>query len=634
MKKIMPILVVGILVLSGLGAVALSTERSETFETIEKTEMITFSEQPVLQVEDEYLRVRFEGANSWLMEPGKPELPIHIMTIEAPKDAKNIQVVCTPKEIYTMDISGKIIPAKTFYRSSYNVDTALEEDEAVYELAEMYPSSWYSSSVTVGSNGIEIVSKIKVICSVVRYSPAESRLEYVDGFDITVTYDDTGTTGIIADEYDLVVIGPQAFSSILQKLITHKNNHGVSTTFKSVEDILSDPDYDSGRDAPEKIKLFLKYALEEWGITHVLLAGGLNSYLDADDKDNISHGTTDWHVPVRYTRIKQGSEVGCISDLYYGDIYKQGGLFEDWDSSGDGIFAAWGTFGIPDDVLDLDPDIFVSRLPCRSKIELRMIVNRIINYEKTSPDAKPWFKKFVAIAGKTFDMYGGMPDGEYVCEQSIEYMGDLIDDVVRVYASNRNTSDPVPVPKDITREMRRGSGYVNFEGHGNPIAWNTHWETGTGWAGGVLLYDFWKLFNGRKRPIVVIGGCHNALFNVSLKKTMNKDLPQHWYWTYGQPAPVCFSWGLCMIPYGGAIASTGCTGYGMGYQGMPISLSAEMEVNFFYKIGQDGATTLAQAHSGAISKFIAENDIGAVEAHCITVFQLFGDPSLELGGYE
>jgi len=633
----MPILVVGILVLSGLGAVALSTERSKTFETIEITETITFSEQPVLQVEDEYLRVSFEGADSWLMEPIKPELPVYIMTIEAPKDAKNIKVVCTPKKIHTMDISGKIIPAKTFYRSSYNVDTALEEDEAVYKLAKMYPSSWYSSSVTVGSNGNDIVSKIKVICNVVRYSPAESKLKYVDGFDIKVTYDDTGTTDIIADEYDLVVIGPQAFSSILQKFITHKNNHGVSTIFKSVEDILSDPNYDSGRDAPEKIKLFLKYALEEWGITYVLLAGGLNSYLDADDKDGINHGTTDWHVPVRYTRIKQIAEVGCISDLYYGDIYKQGGVFEDWDSNGDGIFAAIGTFGIPDDVLDLDPDIFVSRLPCRSKIELRMIVNRIINYEKTSPDAKPWFKKFVAIAGKTFDFYGGMPDGEYVCERSIEYMGDLIDDVVRVYASNRNTSEPVPVPKDIIKEMRQGSGYVNFEGHGNPIAWNTHWETGTGpgsWTGGVLLYDFWKLFNGKKRPIVVIGGCHNALFNVSLKKTMDKDLPDSSYWTYGQPAPVCFSWGLCMIPYGGAIASTGCTGYGMGYQGQAISLSAEMETNFFYEIGQDGATTLAQAHSGAISKFIAENGIGDVEAHCITVFQLFGDPSLELGGYE
>jgi hypothetical protein len=88
------------------------------------------------------------------------------------------------------------------------------------------------------------------------------------------------------------------------------------------------------------------------------------------------------------------------------------------------------------------------------------------------------------------------------------------------------------------------------------------------------------------------------------------------------------------VPYGGAIASTGCTGYGIGYSGQPISLSAEMESNFFYQIGVEGSTNLGNAHSGSIRKFINENEIEATEEFCITVFQLFGDPSLKLGGYE
>jgi hypothetical protein len=108
----------------------------------------------------------------------------------------------------------------------------------------------------------------------------------------------------------------------------------------------------------------------------------------------------------------------------------------------------------------------------------------------------------------------------------------------------------------------------------------------------------------------------------------------HAYWTSGRPAPVCFSWGLCIVPYGGAIASTGCTGYGIGYSGQPISLSAEMESNFFYQIGVEGSTNLGNAHSGSIRKFIGENEIETTEMFCITVFQLFGDPSLKLGGYE
>jgi hypothetical protein len=86
-------------------------------------------------------------------------------------------------------------------------------------------------------------------------------------------------------------------------------------------------------------------------------------------------------------------------------------------------------------------------------------------------------------------------------------------------------------------------------------------------------------------------------------------------------------------PRGGAIASTGCTGYGFGSDTNPNSLSAALEMNFFWQIGMNGATNLAQAHSHAIQKYIAENKISKMEAFCITCWQLFGDPSLKLGGY-
>jgi hypothetical protein len=165
-------------------------------------------------------------------------------------------------------------------------------------------------------------------------------------------------------------------------------------------------------------------------------------------------------------------------------------------------------------------------------------------------------------------------------------------------------------------------------GHGNPFGWNTHWVD-QGWSGGLHLQQLPMLFNGKKLPVVIVGGCHNALFNVTLLAPMLKS----GYWT-SMPTPVCFSWGLCLVPWGGAIASTGCTGLGIGHGGEPISLSSEMEVNFFYEIGQNNSMNLAQAHGDAISKFMNENSVGHTEAHCITIFQLFGDPSLKFGGYE
>ena len=93
---------------------------------------------------------------------------------------------------------------------------------------------------------------------------------------------------------------------------------------------------------------------------------------------------------------------------------------------------------------------------------------------------------------------------------------------------------------------------------------------------------------------------------------------------------MCFSWGLCIVPWGGAIASTGCTGLGLG---PGIEKSGRLETDFFYEIGQEGAKTLGEAHSGSIQKYILEDSIRQDDAYVITEWQLFGDPSLQLGGF-
>ena len=109
------------------------------------------------------------------------------------------------------------------------------------------------------------------------------------------------------------------------------------------------------------------------------------------------------------------------------------------------------------------------------------------------------------------------------------------------------------------------------------------------------------------------------------------------YFCYGYPFPVCFCWGLIVKPRGGAIASTGDTGYGLGSEDEgvdnPISLSSALEINFFWQIGNNSVTNLAKAHSQAITKYINEHAIHQLDAFCITNWQLFGDPSLKLGGY-
>ncbi|MCX6662239.1 MAG: C25 family cysteine peptidase [Euryarchaeota archaeon] len=636
MKKIIALSVIVIFVTCGWNAAAIDPEESLENTMILKTNTLSLpcSTQPVILERAEAVVIELKEMTSQLMEPNKPVLPIIVKTFPIPYGSKDIQVTCVPTDINTMILTKKIMAACITPLSKINARQTNVRDEAVYNSTVFYPQSWYRSTISAGvdTNGDRILI-VKIVCYPVRYSPVNNQIEYTTSFDIGLTYAEPVATAQTNETYDLVIIAPAAFKEKLQPLIDFKNSKGLKTTFKAVEDIL---DHYTGADPPEQVKYFIKDAYDSWGIHYVLLVGGLKSHFYANDKDTPSAGWKAWWVPVRYVNIPQDEDEGCLSDLYYGCLYNSTGGFDSWDSNGDGIYAAWNAPGAEKDTFDLYPEVHVGRLPVSNKREVANMVKKIITYESTSPDEKPWYKNFIGIGGKTFGYYQGQPDGEYLCNLTYNYAKQAIPDLtlIPVYTTNKNTSGFVPITKDIQKAISQGAGYVDFEGHGSPLAWDTIWFDGTypkDWCGGINLYNFLKLSNGEKLPIVVVGGCHNGLYNVSLLKTM-RDKTGSQYFTYGVPLPACFSWGLVVKYPGGAIASTGCTGFGMGYQGNPVSLSAELEANFFYQIG-NGSTNLGQAYSGAIQKFLDEEEINQVEAFVITNWALFGDPSLRLGGY-
>ena len=63
----------------------------------------------------------------------------------------------------------------------------------------------------------------------------------------------TNTLPTSVDEYDMVIIAPDTFSTNIQPLITHKNSHDVNTFLKTTEEIYVEY---TGRDDAEKVKLF------------------------------------------------------------------------------------------------------------------------------------------------------------------------------------------------------------------------------------------------------------------------------------------------------------------------------------------------------------------------------------------
>ena len=112
---------------------------------------------------------------------------------------------------------------------------------------------------------------------------------------------------------------------------------------------------------------------------------------------------------------------GTLSDLYYEDIYKAGGEFENWDPNGDGIYAARNKPGVSRDVIDLYPDVYVGRLAVRNPLEAKLMVDKIITYESTAADPS-WFNKTILIGGDGFQDQpdlnivwdtNGLPNGEY-----------------------------------------------------------------------------------------------------------------------------------------------------------------------------------------------------------------------------
>ena len=89
-KKIVSFLVVGIFVLSGLGAIAITDDTAYGTVIKEKSKMITIAfSSPIIEKSDnEYFEVHFEEASSYLMNPGQPIVPKVVKAVELPFGVK------------------------------------------------------------------------------------------------------------------------------------------------------------------------------------------------------------------------------------------------------------------------------------------------------------------------------------------------------------------------------------------------------------------------------------------------------------------------------------------------------------------------------------------------------------------
>ena len=592
MKKLIPILIIGVLLISGLGAVA-TPERD-----LKKVSM-SFSNL-LIQEKDDYTTLNLEGTNSVLMRKDHYMVPTRIETFTFPFGTEIKSVQCTPINIHRQTLTKELM---------ITPDPVIVGQTALNEKTQRSADSisintWYEYDVGTGLNGNERSVIVNVQTFPVQYRPSENIIEWAENIEIDVQYKEPEQPVIFGDAYDFVILGPEEFSDELSSLVTHKNGIGITTIFVSLDDVYDGTHFPAqGRDNQERIKYFIKNAIESWGTGFVMLVGGSAKF------------------PVRSTHIYIPEEDDppysypevFVSDLYYADIYNATSDFCSWDSNGNDIFGEYDWNGETDD-LDLHPDVYIGRWASTTGSQVTTCVNKVKTYENTPAYQQDWFTNLVVVGGDSFQDDDWIDEGEYINQKVIDMMVGFIPN--KQWATNGKLTSIIPSGvANIKEAINDGCGFVDFSGHGNTNIWATHPHNKTNWIptplGGIMSSDVQSLSNGDKLPIVTVEACSTSKFASDSN---------------------CFNWAFMHNSNGGAIGSFGATALGWGYIGAGVSqgLIGKMGLDTFRAYKLDDALTFGEMWAKALERYITPS-MDAMDIKTVSEWQPFGDPTLAIG---
>jgi len=596
MKKILSVIIIGVLLISGLGAVATPIDKNKHQKT-----SISFSNISTIEKE-EYITIDMEGANSVLMKKNHYMLPTYIETFTFPFGTEIESIQCTPRDINSQQISKKLeISPDPVLINQKVINTDIKEikiDNA------KTPDCWFEYDVGTGIiNKYERGVIVKIQVYPVQYDPSQNLIKWAESIDVDIEYNEPEQTITFEDDYLFLVLAKEEFSDELDDLVDHKIGRGISTIFVSLEDVYDGVHFPAeGRDNQERIKYFIKNAIENWGTSYVLLVGSSSKF-----PARVTHVHVDSNPP--------DNEL-FVSDLYYADIYDDLGGFCSWDSNENDDFGEydWGSSHNFDDV-DLFPDVFLGRLACTGSSQANTVVDKIITYETSVAYNQDWFGDIIVIGGDSFPGDDdSIDEGEYVNDAVLDVMDGFVPN--RMWASEGDLSGIVPPGSTkLSNALNEGAGFVDFSGHGNPSTWATHpHEDENTWLptiyGGYFNSHVAGLTNGDELPIVVIGACSVSKYN---------------------SASDCFGWAFVSNPNGGAIGSFGATGLGWAYIGTGVTqgLVEGMALNTFEAYKDEGALTFGEMWGKAITEYI-HGGMEGTDYKTIEEWQPFGDPTLAI----
>ena len=516
MKKRMSIVLVGILLLSGFGAVANSKNICEGISDLKnlKTLVTPLALPDITDCQiidsDNGQKIYVEGFGR-LSTPGEPNLPSKIFSIAIPPGAQFVNLYyenseeiiipgnhiirpITPPQLTGKDISSTLdIYNQIFednYNSIYNCDTSYPEDIVEF----------------VRTSGYRKYNIVDVRVTPFTYNPLSGQLKYHPEITVFIEYnnpqenlnimsDDSFKTEKIAREiivnyeqakqwypsnncssqglYDFVIITLDSLTSAVTPLVDWETEKG--RTVKVVTTSWIDLNYE-GYDLAEKMRNFLreKYPTEEWGIEDVLIVGHW------DD------------VPMRKTSQKLFIPDGenAETDFYYAELSLPDN--ESWDADED------HKYGEILDSIDFFSEINVGRIPWSDFETVQHICEKSVAYEQNNDTS---FKNNILLLANFINQNtDGATFMEYCVNEELHpWMSSWMK--TRMYERDSTYNyDYISNHHNVLNVWSEGTyGIVSWHAHGNPFG-----------SGNFISIDDCQYLNDEYPAIISAASCSNS----------------------------------------------------------------------------------------------------------------------------
>jgi hypothetical protein len=297
-------------------------------------------------------------------------------------------------------------------------------------------------------------------------------------------------TGKPAEPPRFFIVAPERFHEALKAYVEHKNKR-FATELISLEKTLKST---AGVDDPERLKRLLYDAWRKRHLKYVLLVGDVDV------------------MPVRYMVLDRVTPAAFDyafypSDLYYSDLARQDGSFDDWNARKDGFHAHY--FGevrgeknkkdpINYDQVDYRPDVAVGRWPVSTPEEVATLAARSMAYEKSVLEGShPGLRQaalfhvggWVDARPRLDRIAGELPAG---WKADRHFYGD----------KSSKYKTPPPNEANVLAALNRGTSLMIHVGHGSEHTWHGCFTVGS----------LERVNNADRLPVMISVGCSTSYF--------------------------------------------------------------------------------------------------------------------------